>query len=102
MSGLRHHQTWHHAVPNHSPTPTPSQPVSDVLTSDCHDIAYMDAAKFGAHVANLSLKESSSAFECPEHREWFQVPLDGEVSIEKIKELTDGVFGWHSGATCQV
>ncbi|KAK3805876.1 MAG: thioredoxin-like protein, partial [Benniella sp.] len=56
------------------------------------NFVYIDAAKFGAHAANLNLKDSWPAFGIQNVENGSKFPLDGEVSIEKIKELTNGVL----------
>ncbi|KAK3814260.1 MAG: thioredoxin-like protein, partial [Benniella sp.] len=56
------------------------------------NFVYIDAALFGSHAATLDLKESWPAFAIQNVKNSFKYPLDGEISIEKIKELTDGVL----------
>ncbi|KAG0371310.1 protein disulfide-isomerase precursor [Gamsiella multidivaricata] len=56
------------------------------------NFVYIDASKFGAHAANLNLKESWPAFGVQNVVNGAKYPLDGEISIEKIKSLAEGVL----------
>ncbi|KAF9203731.1 protein disulfide-isomerase precursor [Haplosporangium sp. Z 27] len=56
------------------------------------NFVYIDAAKFGAHAANLNLKESWPAFGIQDVLTSAKYPLEGEISIEKIKALSEGVL----------
>ncbi|KAG0057446.1 protein disulfide-isomerase precursor [Gryganskiella cystojenkinii] len=58
------------------------------------NFVYIDAKKFGAHAANLNLKESWPAFGVQNVVSGAKFPLDQdtELSIEKIKALVEGVL----------
>jgi protein disulfide-isomerase A1 len=56
------------------------------------NFVYIDAAKFGAHAANLNIKEEWPAFGIQSVTDNSKYPLDGEVTIEGIKKLTEGVI----------
>ncbi|KAF9925549.1 protein disulfide-isomerase precursor [Modicella reniformis] len=54
------------------------------------NFVYIDAGKFGAHAANLNLKESWPAFAIQHVKVGTKFPLEGEVSFDTIKALTEG------------
>lgn len=56
------------------------------------NFVYIDASKFGAHAANLNLKENWPAFAIQDVPEGTKYPLEGDLSIEAIKTLTEGVL----------
>jgi protein disulfide-isomerase A1 len=58
------------------------------------NFVYIDAKKFGAHAANLNLKESWPAFGIQNVVSGAKYPLDqdGELTVEKMKILVDGVL----------
>ncbi|KAG0228776.1 hypothetical protein B0O80DRAFT_435469 [Mortierella sp. GBAus27b] len=56
------------------------------------NFVYIDAGKFGAHAANLNIKESWPAFGIQNVVDNSKYPLEGEVTIEGIKTLTEGVI----------
>ncbi|KAG0198463.1 protein disulfide-isomerase precursor [Mortierella sp. GBA30] len=58
------------------------------------NFVYIDAAKFGAHAANLNLKETWPAFGIQNVVNGAKYPLaqDGELSVENIKTLADGIL----------
>ncbi|KAG0323702.1 protein disulfide-isomerase precursor [Dissophora globulifera] len=58
------------------------------------NFVYIDASKFGAHAANLNLKESWPAFGIQNVGSGAKYPLEqeGELTIENIKALADGVL----------
>ncbi|KAF9101015.1 protein disulfide-isomerase precursor [Mortierella sp. AM989] len=57
------------------------------------NFVYIDAGKFGAHAANLNLKESWPAFGIQDVTTGAKYPLaEGELTIEKIKALANSVL----------
>ncbi|KAF9351238.1 protein disulfide-isomerase precursor [Mortierella sp. AD094] len=56
------------------------------------NFVYIDAAKFGAHAANLNLKESWPAFGVQDVLTSAKYPLEKDLSIENIKALVEGVL----------
>ncbi|KAI1300849.1 protein disulfide-isomerase precursor [Mortierella claussenii] len=58
------------------------------------NFVYIDATKFGAHASNLNLEESWPAFGVQNVVNGAKYPLkqEGELSIEKIKALAEGVL----------
>ncbi|KAG0248124.1 protein disulfide-isomerase precursor [Mortierella polycephala] len=58
------------------------------------NFVYIDAAKYGAHAANLNLKESWPAFGIQNVVSGVKYPIEqeGDLTFEKIKALADGVL----------
>ncbi|OAQ32108.1 protein disulfide isomerase [Linnemannia elongata AG-77] len=58
------------------------------------NFAYIDASKFGAHAANINLKEQWPAFGIQNVVSGAKFPLDqeGELTVEKMKKLAEDVL----------
>ncbi|KAF9920074.1 protein disulfide-isomerase precursor [Linnemannia zychae] len=58
------------------------------------NFAYIDAAKFGAHAANINLKEQWPAFGIQNVVNGAKYPLDqeGELTVERMKKLAEDVL----------